>query len=408
MAAVGEPGGLFLASDVHPGNTADDPLYLPLYHRVRTLVGQSGLLYVGDCKMAALETRATIAAQGDFYLTRLPLTGEIPAQLATWVEAALTGEAVTQVIEFWRAGELIGSGYEFERSQRAVVGQTPQTWTERVQIIRSEALAKSQTAALERRLEKAAAALRGLTPPPGPGRPQFSTAWELERAVGAVLAQHEVEGLLEVSWEREETSRIHYVGRGRGGPNRPKKTEWDVRYQITTVRRNEEAIQAQVARLGWQVQVSNLLGERLSLEEAFLVYRGAWSVERVFHLFKDQPLGIRPLYVRRNDQIQGLTHLVTLALRVLMLFEMLVRRGQEQSGEKLKGLYPGQAKRETDRPTAQRVLEAISRRQITLIQVGDGEGSRWHLTALPELVKRVLAYLGLSEAVYTRLVINSS
>jgi hypothetical protein len=25
----------------------------------------------------------------------------------------------------------------------------------------------------------------------------------------------------------------------------------------------------------------------------------------------------------------------------LMLFEVLVRRGQEQSGEKLKGLYPG-------------------------------------------------------------------
>jgi transposase len=174
------------------------------------------------------------------------------------------------------------------------------------------------------------------------------------------------------------------------------------------VRRNEEAIRARVARLGWQVQVSDLPGERLSSEEAFLVYRGAWSVERVFHLFKDQPLGIRPLYVRRDDQIQGLTHLVSLALRVLVLFEVLVRRGQETSGEKLKGLYPGPAKRETDRPTAKRVLEAISRRQITLIQVGDGEGSRWHLTALPELVKRVLGYLGLSEAVYTRLVINSS
>ena len=32
---------------------------------------------------------------------------------------------------------------------------------------------------------------------------------------------------------------------------------------------------------------------------------------------------------------------------------------------------------------------------------------RWHLKTLPELVKRVLGYLGLSEEVYTRLVINS-
>src|SRR4029077_5172799 len=105
-----------------------------------------------------------------------------------------------------------------------------------------------------------------------------------------------------------------------------------------------------------------------SLDEAVVIYRGGWSVERVFHLFKDQPLGIRPLFVRRDDQIQGLTHLVSLALRVLMLFEVLVRRGQEQSGEKLKGLYPGQAKRTTDRPTATRVLEAIARVQITLSQ----------------------------------------
>src|SRR5207248_9512262 len=74
-AAATEPGGLCLARDVHPGNAADDPLYLPLYRRARTMLRQPGLLYVGDCKMAALETRAEMAHNGDFYLTRLPLTG---------------------------------------------------------------------------------------------------------------------------------------------------------------------------------------------------------------------------------------------------------------------------------------------------------------------------------------------
>ena len=54
--------------------------------------------------------------------------------------------------------------------------------------------------------------------------------------MAAVLAEHEVTGLLEVTWTREETSRTRYVGRGRGGPDRPKKTEWTIRYQITTVR----------------------------------------------------------------------------------------------------------------------------------------------------------------------------
>ena len=96
-----------------------------------------------------------------------------------------------------------------------------------------------------------------------------------------------------------------------------------------------------------------------------------------------------------------------MALRILTLFEVLVRRGQDQDSAALPGLYPGQAKRTTDRPTAQRVLAAIAGAGLTLSRVGSGEGCRWHLTTLPVLVKRVLGYLGLSDEVYTRLVINS-
>ena len=359
MAAAAEPSGLFLAGDVHPGNAADDPLYLPLYRRVREVLGEAELLYAGDCKMAALETRAEIAAKGDFYLTRLPLTGEIQAQFANWVEAALTGEQAGKLVEIWRDAERIGMGYEFERLQTAVVGTTEHTWTERVQIIHSDASAESQAAALQRRLDKAEAALRGLTPPPGPRRTQFTTGWELEQAIAAILAEHEVADLLQVTFERQETSRTKFVGRGRSGPNRPKKTEWIVRYQIVTVHRNEAAIQQRVARLGWQVQAINAPVERLALGESLLAYRGGWCLERIFHLFKDEPLGIRPLFVRRDDQIEGLTHLLTIALRVLMLFEVLVRRGQEESGQPLKGLYPGQPKRTTDRLADSPVLYPV-------------------------------------------------
>jgi transposase len=138
MAAVAEPAGLFLAGDVHPGHAADDPLYLPLYRRVRDLLGQTGLLYSGDCKMAALETRGEIAANHDFYLTRLPLTGTVAAQFTGWVEDAVGGDQAAHLIEIRRGAdqakekvkekakekenELIGRGYEIERTQTSVVG----------------------------------------------------------------------------------------------------------------------------------------------------------------------------------------------------------------------------------------------------------------------------------------------
>src|SRR5436190_12796614 len=98
MAAAAEPIGLFLAGDVHPGHAADDPLYLPLYRRVRAMLGQTGLLSAGDCKMAALETRAEIAHKGDFYLTRLPMTGEVADQFGAWVGAAVPGGEASQVV----------------------------------------------------------------------------------------------------------------------------------------------------------------------------------------------------------------------------------------------------------------------------------------------------------------------
>ena len=61
------------------------------------------------------------------------------------------------------------------------------------------------------------------------------------------------------------------------------------------------------------------------LENAMLLSNGGWSVERRFHLLKDKPLGIQPRYVRQEDQVEGLTKLLMVALRVLTLMEVVVR-----------------------------------------------------------------------------------
>src|SRR5829696_5377261 len=70
-AAVLDPLGLPLAAAVVPGNVTDDPLYVPAIQAVRQSLGVGGRTYVGDCKMAALATRAFVAAEDDFYLCPL-------------------------------------------------------------------------------------------------------------------------------------------------------------------------------------------------------------------------------------------------------------------------------------------------------------------------------------------------
>jgi transposase len=408
MAAGIEPSGHLLACDVWSGQSADDPLYQPLIARVRQMLGRTGLLYTGDCKMAALATRAAIVAQGDYYLTVLPLTGQTRAKFDAWVDKVVESGDLGSVELLWDGERLLGAGYEFERQLKAAVeGQTVE-WTERVQVVRSRDLALQQAKQLMERLREAEAALLALTPEPGRGKRQYRDEAALRAAIAEVEAQHRVSGLLQVSWQREEQSVTRYVGRGRGSPTRPTRTEVNVRYVVTDVRRDEEAVAKQRHRLGWRVQVTNAPKAKMTLAQAVIHYRGGWSLERDFHLVKDRPLGISPLYVRDDDQIIGLTRLLSLVLRLLTLIEIKVRQGLASGKETLAGLYEGQTSRATDRPTATRLLKAFARAEITLTRVELGGQLLWHITPLSVLLERILTYLDLPRSLYDSLAVNSS
>ena len=79
------------------------------------------------------------------------------------------------------------------------------------------------------------------------------------------------------------------------------------------------------------------------------------------------------MYVQRDDHATGLIRLLSIALRVLTLMEFGVRRQLAAEGATLAGLYAGNAKRETARPTAERLLEAFQ--EVTLMVVGGGPPS---------------------------------
>src|SRR5215471_17938459 len=91
----------------------------------------------------------------------------------------------------------------------------------------------------------------------------------------------------------------------------PTRTQVQVRYALTDVQRHEDAIAARRHRLGGRVQVTNAPVDRLPLPQAVQHYRGGWSLERDFHLVKDLPLGLSPLFVWKSEQIIGLTRLLT-------------------------------------------------------------------------------------------------
>ena len=113
MLAVLDPLGMPLATDVVSGERADDPLSVPCMRRVQESRGQHGLLYVGDCTMASRETRAFVAAQGDFYLCPLPAVQLAKDELDKALEAVWSGaQALSPVVRARPDGkpELIAEG----------------------------------------------------------------------------------------------------------------------------------------------------------------------------------------------------------------------------------------------------------------------------------------------------------
>src|ERR687888_2327594 len=116
MQAVLDPLGMPLATDVVSGERADDPLYVPCIERVQASVGRHGLLDVGDCKMASRDTRARIAAAGDFYLCPLPQMQLDEGEFDAACEAVWHGQqALRSVVREGPPGqlELIAEGYEY-------------------------------------------------------------------------------------------------------------------------------------------------------------------------------------------------------------------------------------------------------------------------------------------------------
>src|SRR6516164_6281909 len=381
-AAVLDPLGLPLATAVVPGNTTDDPLYVPAIQAARQSLGVGGRTYVGDCKMAALATRAFVAAGGDF--SRCPLSESqfSRAERRALLQAVWDGTQALQPV--WRPGpqgqpdELVAEGFAVDVPLTATVDTQEVRWTERRWLVRSRAYAQAQETALERRLAKAEAALRDL-PTRKQGKKQLFHA-QLLRAAEAIVAREGVEGLLCYSVEARMTAR-----QVRAYRDRPARRDLEV-YFVITVCRDEAGVAAKKREMGWQVYGTNAVA--LALPPVVWAYRGQYRIEDDWSRLKGRSLGLTPVYLHEGGRIQGLVYLLSLALRVLILVEWVARERLRQEQARLQGIYAGQPGRKTDRPSAELLLGVLKTISISVIEVN----GRIHalLSPLTEVQKRLL------------------
>ena len=391
-----DPAGVPLCSAMVDGQCADDPLYLPTWRRMVEIIGHADFLAVGDCKMASLETRAQIHREGGWYLTPLPLTGDVPDDLRRWVLSPPATPVDVYLPKTAQDASPVGQGFEVSVSRRWSDPQTGEcvTWEERVLVVCSDNLARRQQQGLAERLSRAERALRKVKPEPEADLVSLTVQSQ------TILGRHRVGDYLRVTWTPHITQTKRYLKRGRHGPTSPCEMVTTTRWQLT-IERQTEAIETFNRLAGWRLYVTNAPAWRLNLSGAVACYREQWQPERGFRRLKGVPLAIRPLLLRSDRRIGGLLCILVIALRALTLLEFMARRSLEQQPEPLQGLYAGNPKRATSRPTAERLLKAFD--GITLYRLSDGKTTWYEVTPLSALQCRILGLLGIPESVYTRL-----
>jgi transposase len=139
---------------------------------------------------------------------------------------------------------------------------------------------------------------------------------------------------------------------------------------------------------------------------AVLAYRDQYIIERGCGRLKGKPLSVSPMYLERDDHATGLIRLLTIGLQVLTLLEFEVRRRLAEAGDTLAGIYPGNPKRATARPSAEMMLTAFDNITLSIIHL-DGL-THFHITDLSPTQRRILGLLDFTPTLYTSLASDSS
>ena len=399
-----DPLGLPLGIMIIGGQRADDGLYVPAIHQAQQTLRQNGLLYVGDCKMAALSTRAYVQQSGDFYLCPLSGVQVSEAMLHQLVAPVQTGTQPLTTIARQREEEspqAIAVGYEYTQQVMLTQHEQAVQWDERVLVVRSLKLAQTQQVGLHERLAKAQADLAQLKQSEHKrGKKVLRELSEVREVAEAIVHRYRVEGLLDIQYhERIISERPVRRYREQTAGTRVER-EISLSVQV-----NADAVAQAEACLGWHVYVTNQPASQLSLEQAVLAYREEYLIERGFGRLKGRPLSVSPLQLTSEPRVKGLLRLLSLGLRVLCLLEYQVRCQLAQQHQSLAGLYAGNPKRATRRPTSEALLKAFKGLHLTVLS--QQAQTVYHVTPLSTLQECIMALLGFPSALYSALALHS-
>lgn len=391
MISALDPMAVPLAVDILKGSGPDVDHYLSVIKRVQSMLEKSGNLYVGDSQLCSMPNRLAIHSAGDYYLCPLSKKQVSKEKLHSYLDR-IKGAINKLPSIFTQTASKRKPAYFYELTETIKAQEKGIMWQERRILVYSPHYAQGLIKSFNNRLSESEQKIQNLVISK-PGRRNPKTIKDLYARVAAIIKQYKVEDCFKVKCSQTLEKR-----RVQKHKNRPE----EIRQKITLylkIKRNEDVIELKQKRLGWQLYGTNVPQNKFETSDLIKSYRDEYRIEHLFDYLINRDVGLLPIYLKKEERIKGLIRLLSLAMRFSMLIQYDVRIKLSKNGGQLKGIYPGNKNRKTDRPTTPMLLRAF--KGISVVWLQTGEVNIIQLTHLKENQKTILKLLGTPD-VYQR------
>jgi transposase len=411
-AAVSGDGGVPLISNTHDGNTNDSVLPISYWERLRRLAGKSSFCFIGDCKIASLDTLRSICSQDGLFLAPMAMTqAEQERLIKRKKEGTLNLESVDLSAEkelrpiYERLTDRVSNRQKKENVQEKpdsymvhedcwlIKDNLDRPHKLRKLIVYSEQLALINAETRKRHLEKAQTELSALRQKLN--KRKLVSREAIETAKNKILSNCKVPGFMDAIIEEHTETVPKKIGKGRPGPNSKYINEEKKIYDLT-VDLDQQAIKDDSLLDGLFLMVTNQDAQKWPPSRLLALYKQEYKVERLYRVMKG-PLAVSPMLLEKPHRICSMIFIITLTLQLYTLIQRQAAQELLQRNSPLDGLFPNKIK--TWRPQTDKMLAAFD--NIHLVQINDESTSALDITTLDSLQLEILQLLGVPENKYS-------
>jgi len=337
------------------GDEGDDKLYTPVLEQAwQEGLARSGVLVVGDSKLCNQKNMAFIAASKNYYLGPLSQrqhSTQALLQDCRWIDQqADRPQAVMRLAAGAKEAQCVAWVKELPAVTMSHPNDENQQWTHRLFAVCSVSKREKQLKQLQYRIDSTRTEVSERLKPMR-GRKTLNQLEQAHAAVQTIMKKHHTESLFSVS--------IH--------PPVDKTSACEVQLDI-----NEAALADERILAGWRVMATNAPEDRLSAYDAVLCYWEEYRIEQQFHLILNKCTALMPIYLKKQNRILALTHLVMLALQYSNLWQYTLRQQLAQKKEPfLTHVVPGNPGMKVYNPTTKMVLSTFNNIQFIHIRLAN-------------------------------------